>query len=60
MVAGIISAAAGLAICFTVSRIGGVIVLMIGISLLVMTFSVSNFFYRIKMKELFEGNSKNK
>jgi len=58
MAVGLIAAAAGLIILFTVSRTAGVLVLIIGVALLVISFSISNALYKIKMMEFFENRKK--
>jgi len=58
MTAGAIAAVAGAVVLFTVNRAAGVLILIVGISLLVIGFSVSNVLYKIKMVELFEGRNK--
>ena len=58
MAVGLIAAAAGLIVLFTVSRTAGVLVLIIGVALLVISFSISNALYKIKMMEFFENRKK--
>jgi len=58
MAAGVIAAAAGLAVFFTLSRAAGIVMLIIGIALLVISFSISNVLYKVRMVELFEGRKK--
>ena len=58
MAAGVIAAAAGLVIFFTLNRAVGILLLIIGIALLVISFSISNVLYKVRMVELFEGRKK--
>jgi uncharacterized membrane protein HdeD (DUF308 family) len=60
IVAGIISATAGITIYFTASRTAGIIFMIIGVSLLVIGGSISRVFYTIEMTELMENNRRNK
>ena len=58
MVIGAAAAVAGLAVLFAVSLVAGILILMVGTALLVISFSVSNVFYKIKMIELLENRKK--
>jgi len=60
MVLGIIAAAAGVAVAFTFSRSAGILILIIGVALLVISFSISNVFFKLKMIERLEGRNKTK
>ena len=52
MAVGFIAAAAGLIVYFLLSRSAGVALLIIGVALLVISFSISNVFYKIKVLDM--------
>ena len=54
MAIGIIMVIAGGVMLFSISRVGGIAVISIGIALLVICMTISNVFFRISMKELLE------
>ncbi len=58
MAAGIILAIAGLCLYFLNYQLAGVLVLILGIAIVMISWSISNVFYRIRMKELMDSRKK--
>ncbi|MCL1979443.1 MAG: hypothetical protein FWG60_04730 [Methanomassiliicoccaceae archaeon] len=58
MAVGVLSVAAGSMIYFTSNKTAGVLLLIIGVSLFVITFSISNVFFKINMIETMENRKK--
>jgi uncharacterized membrane protein HdeD (DUF308 family) len=59
IVMGVISSAAGLAVYFmTAHKATGILILIVGVSLLVISLTISNIFFRIRMAELLGENRK--
>jgi uncharacterized membrane protein HdeD (DUF308 family) len=58
ILAGLIAAASGLVIWFAANKTAGVIVFIVGLSLLLIGWTISGVFYRIKMMELMENRKK--
>ena len=59
MAVGFIAAAAGLIAYFMLNKSAGIALLIIGVALLIITFSISNALFKIKMIEMMK-NRKNK
>jgi len=59
MAVGFIAAAVGLIAYFMLNKSAGIALLIIGVALLIITFSISNALFKIKMIEMMK-NRKNK
>lgn len=60
MIAGIIAAVAGFAAYFMVNEVLGVVLMIAGVAIIVITATISSAFYKISMMEYLEDRRKNK
>jgi len=60
MAIGIVLAVIGFAAYAAVSWVIGILLMILGVAIIVITFSISNVFYRIEMKELLENKKRTK
>lgn len=60
MASGAIIAAVGLLLYFLDHPTAGVLVLILGVSMVVISWSISSVFYKIQMKELMESRKRSK
>ncbi|MDR1404007.1 MAG: hypothetical protein LBJ20_00330 [Candidatus Methanoplasma sp.] len=58
MLAGLVTTASGVLVCFAMSVLAGIIILIPGISLLAASWTIYNVFYKMKMKEIMEKRMK--
>lgn len=58
MLSGGILAAIGLIAIFTDYKVAGICILVLGVAVLMISYSVSTFFFRMDMKETFENTKK--
>jgi type IV secretory pathway TrbD component len=58
MAAGAVAAVVGIAVYLYASRLGGVVISLIGLSLLVIGFTIQGVFYKMKMMEILSNNKR--
>ncbi len=60
MLSGVTLVCLGLVLAMTVNKIGGIVILIIGISILMVAWAILNMFYQLDMKEMLDNSKRSK